>query len=137
MPEDLVSSYREQAYTHLNTARTLHEHHEYPECIQSAQRCVELLLKAVLKKNGVEPPHKHEVGAELGQISDKILDSYLREKLPKLRFISLQLAMWRDPAMYGLADQVPPDKLFGKDEADLAIKYAEDTRSACASYLCK
>ncbi|MDI6814781.1 MAG: HEPN domain-containing protein [Dehalococcoidales bacterium] len=135
MPEDLVSSYKEQAYTHLEMARTLYEHYEYPECIQSAQRCVELFLKAVLKKNGVEPPHKHDVGAELAQISDKISDSYLREKLAKLRFISLQLAMWRDPATYGLAGQVPPDKLFGKDEADLAIRYAEEARSACASYL--
>jgi len=50
----------------------------------------------------------------------------------KLNFVSLSLAMWRDPSMYGMEGQIPADKLFAKEEADLALRYAEDAYSWCS-----
>jgi HEPN domain-containing protein len=131
MVEDLVKSYVAQARTYLDTAKQLRERYEFPEAVRAAQTCVELCLKAILKSAGIDPPHKHDVGRELLAVQEK-LPATFREKVPKLNFISLSMALWRDPAMYGMEGQLPPDKLFGKEEADLALRYAEDVYLWCS-----
>ena len=70
--KELVKSYIEQAHTYLATAKQLRERYEYPEAVRAAQMCVELCLKAILKANGIEPPHKHDVGRELLAIQEKL-----------------------------------------------------------------
>lgn len=130
MLEDLVKGYVEQAATHKKTAQSLLEQWQFPESIHASQGCVELCLKAVLKKYGVSIPHKHDVGVELAQVSE-ILPKIFRDKVAKFRLISLTLAMWRDPSMYGLG-QFPPDKMFSQDEAKLALRFAEEVYMSCS-----
>jgi hypothetical protein len=130
MSENLPKEYLEQAETHCKSAKTLFEHWESPESIQMSQRCVELCLKAVLKQYGIEPPHKHDVGAELAQISAKLPESF-QAKIAKFRLASLTLAVWRDPVTYGL-EQMGPSKMFSKEEADLALHFAEEVYSSCS-----
>lgn len=130
MSEELVKDYVEQAATHRDSARTLQEHWEYPESVQMSQKCVELCLKAVLKRYGVEPPHKHDVGAELAQISPKFPKGF-QAKVAKFRLASLTLAMWRDPSTYGL-QEIGPQQMFAKEEAELAFHFADEVYFACS-----
>jgi len=130
MAEDLVKGYIDQAGTYKKTAQNLLEQWQFPESVHASQSCVELCLKAVLKKYGASIPHKHDVGAELAQISEKFPKSF-RERVAKFRLISLTLAMWRDPSMYGL-EQFPPDKMFGHAEAKLALQFAEEVYMPCS-----
>jgi HEPN domain-containing protein len=131
MAEELVQNYIDQAHTYLETAKQLRERYEFPEAVRAAQTCVELCLKAILKSKGIDPPHKHDVGRELLVIQEKLPTNF-RQRVPKLNFISLSLALWRDPSMYGMEGQLPADKFFGKEEADLAVRYAEDTYLWCS-----
>jgi len=131
MTKELVRGYIDQAETHQKTARNLLDQWQFPESIHASQSCVELCLKAVLNNYEVSVPHKHDVGAELAQISEKLPESF-REKVAKYRLISLTLAMWRDPSMYGLGE-FPPDKMFGQAEAKLALQFAQDIFIPCAA----
>ena len=130
MSENLAKEYIEQAETHRKRARTLLEQWEFPESVQMSQRCVELCLKAILRKYDVEPPHKHDVGAELAQISAKLPETF-KAKVGKLRLASLTLAMWRDPSTYGL-QQIGPSTMFGKEEAELALHFADEVYLSCS-----
>ena len=77
----------------------------------------------------------HDVGAALMEHAEK-LPELVKERAGRLWFISKALTAWREPSIYGLeARQVAPDKLFGKKDAEIAISYAEEARTACFSYL--
>ena len=115
----------DQAHTHLQTARTCLKNFDYPECVQAAQKCVELCVKAALKALTGDFPRRHHVADELAKYVDK-LPEHVKRKLPRIAFASWQLNLWRSPSTYGYdLPQVPPDKLFGKEEAELAVSYAE------------
>lgn len=130
MSTDLAVEYMEQADTQCSSARRLFEQWEFPESIQMSQRCVELCLKAILRKYGVDSPRKHDVGSELAQISSKLPESF-QAKLAKFRIASLTLAMWRDPSTYGL-EQLGPSKMFGREEAELALHFADEVYLFCS-----
>jgi HEPN domain-containing protein len=125
-----VKGYIDEAETYRRTAQNLLEQWQFPESIRASQTCVELCLKAVLGKYGISVPHKHDVGAELAQASKRFPKSF-QEKVAKFRLISLTLAMWREPSVYGLG-QFPPDKAFGQAEAKLALQFAEEVYNACS-----
>jgi len=133
--EELVESYVKRAEAELKAARIHYDSWKYPACIASAQTSVELMLKALLKKFTGDFPKKHDVSDALAKAVEKLPED-LRKSAPRLCFISRVLSAWREPSIYGEElRQAPPESLFGKREAELAISYAEEVRIICIRYL--
>jgi HEPN domain-containing protein len=132
---ELIESFTKRAAEEIRTSRIHYDNYNYPACVSCAQTAVELTLKALLKKFTGDYPRKHDASAELGLAADKLPEG-LKEKVPRLCFISRLLSAWREPSIYGEElRQTPPEHLLGRKEAELAISYAEEVRSVCFSYL--
>lgn len=112
-----------QAEKRFKTALREARHGSPAYAIRSAQECVELCLKGVLRFIGVEYPKQHDVGEVLLAVSDRLPVWFKAEEKAR---ISSWLAERREPAMYG--DEIHgkgADELFTKDEALLALRYAK------------
>jgi HEPN domain-containing protein len=115
---------------------------QYSEAIQAAQQCVELSVKSILSlpdirfsKSHEWAPDKKEFSAIAEQIqqrglleglADQHLDYTLR--LPRLLFLLNFWAQFYISAKYGFeAEHLASAKdLFEKDEAELAIRHADE-----------
>ncbi len=48
---------------------------DYSDVVREAQEIVELLLKGVLRKNGIEPPKLHDVGPLIIELKETLTGS--------------------------------------------------------------
>ncbi|MDI3310199.1 MAG: HEPN domain-containing protein [Thermoanaerobacterium sp.] len=78
----------------------------YSDVIREAQEAVELALKGMLRKIGVEPPKQHDVGYLLIEYKDKFSDE-VKEIVDKLASISKWLRKEREFSFYGDIDFIP------------------------------
>ncbi len=119
----------EQAKNYLDTAKEkARSPFKAAEAMYAAQTCVELTLKAVLMKLRGEYPREHDVGGELFKLrDDPRISDHIRGKIPRARFISRQLHMWREPSLYGYDEEkVSPKEIFNEKDAEFAIRYADE-----------
>lgn len=95
------------------------------------QECVELALKAVLLRAGVDPPKWHDVGDVL--VKNLVKMRGLEEPAAReLARISSELRQERERAMYGDdAQKLPPQRLFDESDAAHALKGAERVMAVC------
>ncbi len=124
--QDLVTSYCRQAETKLKSARIRYDDWSWALCVQDCQQAVELSIKALFKRYVGDFPKRHDPGAELFEHVSKFPEP-VGQRLARIWFASKVLASWREPFTYGLeAGQVPPEKIFTKKEAELALGLAEE-----------
>ncbi|OYT57297.1 MAG: hypothetical protein B6U76_01375 [Desulfurococcales archaeon ex4484_217_2] len=112
-----------------------------PSCsniIANCQTTIELSAKAVFKIMGLEFPKEHQLLFERGEKGEKVkkaakellskeFPKYFayREELPRLIFLTYFWHRFYTIAKYGIDElNIPPDKLFKKEDAELAIKHA-------------
>ncbi len=131
----LASSYLRQASSRLKDSREALEDNNYPYAIRLSQECIELSLKASLRLVGIEYPKVHDV-------SDILLDAkerfpkWFREKIEFLAEASSILSAKREIAFYGgEEDLLAPDELFSREEAEEAVRMAEQTYKICNKLL--
>ncbi|MEL9998116.1 MAG: HEPN domain-containing protein [Sulfolobales archaeon] len=106
----MAKSYIRQASERLRHAREALENSNYPYVVRQSQEAVELLLKAVLRLVGVEPPKWYDVGPAL------------KKEAPKLARISRKIRREREPSLYGDEEsKVPPDELYSVEDAEEAL----------------
>jgi len=100
----------------------------YSDSIRASQTCIELSVKSMYKLLDVEfrPDHRLQE-AEYEQLMRKIPKDLNYIKFPRIFLFANFWAEFYTKAKYGLETlQVPPDKLFEKEEAELALKHADE-----------
>ena len=94
----------------------------FSDVVREAQEAVELMLKAILRQVGVEPPKWHDVGALL--VANEVrLPSHLRSHVQRLAAISSWLRKERELAFYGDADFLPTEE-YTMEQAAQALSDA-------------
>ncbi|KXG76719.1 hypothetical protein AN618_14990 [Fervidicola ferrireducens] len=91
----LAESYLEKAKVRLKMIKFLFEEKAYSDIVREAQEAVELALKGILRKIGVEPPKQHDVGYLLIEYKDK-LPKEVADKVDELASISKWLRKERE-----------------------------------------
>jgi len=111
----------------------------YSNIIASCQTAIELSGKAVFKIMGLDFPKEHQLLFERGkkgegvkkvtkELLSKEFPKYFihREEMPRLIFLTYFWHRFYTIAKYGIDElNIPPDKLFKKEDAELAIKHAK------------
>ncbi|MGB9760039.1 MAG: HEPN domain-containing protein, partial [Thermoproteota archaeon] len=98
----------------------------YPESISASQECIELSIKAIFLLLQKEYPKKHEFEEEeFEAILEKVPEKLKYLDFPKLYLYSKFWLSFYTVAKYGLEKiGIGPEKLFEREEAELALKHA-------------
>lgn len=119
----LAQAYFEKARIRLKALRFLHQEGGYSDVVREAQECVEILLKGVLRRLGIEVPKIHDVSRLLRQRAD-LLPTVLKDNLEEVSRISRELRKDRELAFYGADDWIPTEEYSDQDSLE-AIRKAE------------
>jgi HEPN domain-containing protein len=128
--EDLATSYLQKSIIRRKALDIYFEGESFSDVVREGQELVELCLKGILRRLGIDPPKLHDVGAlilEKKELLIGISDS-------ELKYIALEskwLRKERELAMYGDLDFIPSSEYSIKDAeralaaADAALKLAK------------
>jgi len=116
----------------LNEAKEHLKSYHYSESISASQECIELSIKAIFLLLKGEYPKRHEFyEKEFKKILKKIPEELKYLDFPKIYLYSLLWENFHTISKYGFEKLgVGADKLFEKEEADLALKHAEKCKNA-------
>lgn len=120
--EDLAESYCRMACSRLAGLEFFFARGDWAIVVREAQECVELALKAALRRAGVEPMKVHDVGRQLEESRNR-LPLPLQNHLPRIREISFRLRKERETAFYGDVDLVPTE-IYKREDAREALENA-------------
>ena len=129
---DMAESFLKRASNKLEEARLELKNWHHAESISASQECIELSMKATFLLLTESYPRKHEFkDEEFEPLLDKIPDDLKYLSFPRLYLLHKLWAGFYGVAKYGYERfGVGPEKLFRKEEAELAIKHAEDCKRA-------
>lgn len=119
----LAESYLEKAKVRLRMINFLMKEGAYSDVIREAQEAVELALKGMLRKLGIEPPKQHDVGYLLIEYRDKLPDE-VKNKVDFIANISKWLRKEREFSFYGDVDFIPTLE-YKKEDGEKALKDLE------------
>jgi HEPN domain-containing protein len=109
----------------------------YPESISSSQECIELSIKAMFLLLTADYPKRHIFkDEEFEALFEKVPKELSYLEFPRLFLCSKFWSSLYEVAKYG--DErlgVGPEKLFGKEEAELALTHAKKCWSATQTLL--
>ncbi len=129
--EDLARALWLEAETILEEARGLLRRGAWNPVVRRAQEAVELALKAVLRRVGVEVPRVHDVGPALRLHADRLPDS-LRAQVEVFAGISQRLARERERSFYGDEEGGRgPQALYAREDAEQALSYPDSVLLPC------
>jgi HEPN domain-containing protein len=115
MTGDLLgTSYYKKAVIRLKALDLFFDEEDYSDVVREAQEIVELVLKGVLRKRGIEPPKLHDVGPLLIEHADK-LPVDRTPHLKKIAVISKWLRKEREFSFYGDVDLIPTEEYSEED----------------------
>ncbi len=104
----LVQDYLKRCQSRLKSLDTLYTEKAWADVVRESQEVVELALKALLRKAGVEVPRIHDVSDVLEANRERIPSS-VHADLEKLGSISRSLRRDRELAFYGSEDLTPSE----------------------------
>ena len=114
--KDLAVDYVKRAQIRLKAIEVLMAHQSFADVVREAQEVVELTLKALLRKCGIESPRIHDVSGILLQERARI-PAQIAPHAERLAAISKNLRRDRELAFYGTEDLTPSDFYSAKDAA--------------------
>lgn len=120
---DLASDYIKRCGARLEALKTLHEQKSWPDVVRESQEVVELALKALLRKYGIEFPRIHDVSSILKEKAS-FLPKDIQKDLDKLCLISKSARRDREIAFYG-AEDLTPLEFYSEDDAKKAMNDAK------------
>ena len=126
--DDLASNCLRQARMRVRVLPRYLELGGHNIVIREAQEAVELALKAVLRKAGIEPPKWHDVGPILRENAAQFPDAF-RSKLDRLLDISRRLRKERELSFYGDVDFLPLEN-YTREQAEQALAEARKLLAA-------
>lgn len=115
----LAQSYLVKALVRLEVLELFLSRGAFSDVVREAQEAVELMLKAILRQVGVEPPKWHDVG-ELLIASEGRLPGNVQPHVRRLAAISSWLRKERELAFYGEADFLPTEE-YTREQAAQAL----------------
>ena len=131
---EMAESFLKRANNKLDEAEQHLKSWHYPESISASQECIELSIKAIFMLLQEEYPKRHEFKEdEFEAILEKIPEKLRHLDFPKIYLYSKFWLNFYTVAKYGLEKLgVGPEKLFEKEEAELALKHADKCYSAAS-----
>lgn len=120
--KDLASDYIKRAKIRLEAVALLLDRESYADVVREAQECVELALKSLLRRCGIQPPRIHDVSAILLEEKARMPQELL-VSLDRLAKISKSMRRDRELAFYGTEDLTPSD-FYSIEDATLALDEA-------------
>ncbi len=124
MTSDLLGqSYYKKALTRFKALALFMEEQDYSDVVREAQEIVELVLKGVLRKKGIEPPKLYDVGTLVIEHKNKLTEGQKKDAA-RIAEISKWLRKEREFSFYGDIDIIPTEEY---SEAD-AARAMEDAR---------
>ncbi|HEY7677405.1 MAG TPA: HEPN domain-containing protein [Candidatus Methylomirabilis sp.] len=113
----LARDYLRKAKARRRALQTLLEAGSYDDVVREGQEIVELMLKGVLRWVGVDPPRRHDIGATLRDLEDRLPPAW-RARLEHVETVSKTLFEERGHAFYGDETSLTPAaELFGVEDA--------------------
>lgn len=103
----------------------------YADAVRECQETVELLLKALLRRANIDPPHWHDVSSILEANRDR-LPKEAAPHLERMMKLSKQLKKERELAFYGDDDFIPSEN-YTKDVAERFLQEAKWLHGICLS----
>ncbi len=117
----LAKGYREEAEQIFDGARGHHQKGEWHLVVRRAQEVVELSLKSLLRHEGIEVPHFHDVGGVLKE--NRALFPGL--DVDRLASISRKRFKERETSFYGEEETgLLPQEIYSEIDADEALEEA-------------
>lgn len=114
--DELARSYLVKATKRVRVLEVLMEPEAWSDVVREAQELVELALKAMLRRVGVDPPKWHDVGPVLDQHA-ALFPAETASVIPRLAEISRWLRKEREFSFYGDIDLVPTEAYTREDAA--------------------
>lgn len=96
---------------------------DYSDVVREAQEIIELILKGMLRKNGIDPPKIHDVGPLIIEHKQKLLAEQ-KQDVDRVAEISKWLRKEREFSFYGDIDLIPTEE-YTKTDASRAIADVE------------
>jgi len=131
---EMAESFLRRAKNKLEEAKSHLNSFNYPESISASMECIELSIKAIFLLLQEEYPKRHEFkDEEFMKILEKVPKELEYLNFPRLFLISKFWLNLYTVAKYGQENfGIGPEKLFKKDEAELALKHAEECKHAAS-----
>ena len=121
-PKDLPHAYLKKCTSRLKALKVLLADDNFSDVVRESQEIVELCSKGILRVALIDPPHRHDVAAELND-SRKRLGQKHGATLDELITANHWLRREREMAFYG-ADDFDPTEGYSRQDADRAMGYA-------------
>ncbi len=112
--KSLAKDYLKRCQCRLVALKTLLDQKSWADVVRGAQEIVELALKGLLRKSGIEVPWIHDVSGILLE-NEKRIPSTLHDHLQRIVDISRDLRRDRELAFYGSEDLTPSEFYQQKD----------------------
>ncbi len=112
--ESLAQSYLRKARARLKALAVLRDEGAHSDVVREAQELVELVLKAMLRAAGIDPPKFHDVGPLLLEHREKFPPA-VGAQLERAAGISGRLRKERELALYGDIDFIPTERYSADD----------------------
>ena len=120
---DLASDYIKRCRARLLAIKTLYDEKSWPDVVRESQEVVELALKALLRKQGIEFPRIHDVSAILKE-KKSLLPAGIQKHLERLCLISKSARRDREIAFYGTED-LSPLEFYSAEDAKKSMDDAQ------------
>ncbi len=121
--DELARGYLLRARKRMAALEALMQVEAYPDVVREAQELVELALKGMLRRVGIDPPRWHDVGSILVEHAARF-PAELQGELAALAQISQRLRRDREAAFYGDVDMIP-EQVFDRAAAERAVGDAQ------------
>lgn len=121
-PKDIPQAYLKKCTSRLKALKVLEEDENFSDVVRESQEVVELCSKGILRVALIDPPHRHDVAAELELAKEKFGES-LHKRMDDLIRANHWLRREREMAFYG-ADDFDPTEGYSKADGDKAFECA-------------
>jgi HEPN domain-containing protein len=122
-PKNLPASYLKKCQSRLRALQVLFDDENFSDVVREAQEIVELCSKGILRVGLIDPPHRHDVAAELKEVKSGFSRA-IAKQITELETANHWLRREREIAFYG-ADDFDPTEGYSVDDASRAFRYAE------------
>ena len=130
---ELAEDYLRRAQARLAALDVLFREQSWPDVVRESQEIVELALKGLLRRYGVDPPRIHDVSDVLLAERDR-LPAELAREADVLAASSRHLRRDRELAFYG-AEDLTPSGFYSKADAVEARDAARHTVETVSPYV--
>jgi HEPN domain-containing protein len=117
--DQLARTYFRKCRARRKALTVLYDEQSYSDVIRESQEICELLLKALLRIMGIEPPKFHDVGKILRENRDLLAEA-MQPEVDIVARSSFELRRDRELSFYGALD-VDPWEDYTREDADQAI----------------